>query len=146
MNEYRVGRLTFSHHVFFGGSEQVEVLAYPEVERPNLEEVEARIQKGGFDVLAMVHCETSSGMLNPVEEVGALMKKHNSKATYFVDAMSSYGGVPLDVEGTGIDWIVSSANKCIQGVPGFSYVICKKEALMACEGNSRSLSFDLVSQ
>ena len=53
---------------------------------------------------------------------------------FFVDAMSSFGAVPLDFEKGGIDFMVSSANKCLQGVPGFSYAVCRNEALDKCKG------------
>jgi 2-aminoethylphosphonate-pyruvate transaminase len=60
--------------------------------------------------------------------------------------MSSFGALSIDVAKDGIDYLVSSANKCIEGVPGFSFVICRRAALSACEGNARSLSLDLVAQ
>lgn len=72
------------------------------------------------------------------------MKSHDG--TYIVDAMSSFGAVPIDVGATGIHFLVSSANKCIEGVPGFSFVIAKRDALLACEGNARTLSLDLHAQ
>lgn len=97
-----------------------------------------------FSLVAIVHCETSSGVVNLVEEVAALTREHQPEASIFVDAMSSFGAIPLDLEH--VDYLVSSANKCIEGVPGFSYAICRKSKLMACEGNSRSLSLDLVDQ
>ncbi|PVD25691.1 hypothetical protein C0Q70_13351 [Pomacea canaliculata] len=65
---------------------------------------------------------------------------------YFVDAMSSFGAVPLDVEASQIDFLVSSANKCLQGVPGFSYAIARKSALEKCKGNARSYTLDLYDQ
>ena len=63
-----------------------------------------------------------------------------------VDAMSSYGGIPVDFGKNKIAFLVSSSNKCIQGVPGFSFVICKKEAIKKCKGTSHSLSLDLYDQ
>jgi len=65
---------------------------------------------------------------------------------FIVDAMSSFGGMPLDVQGLGIDFLVSSSNKCIQGVPGFAYLIAKKSELQKCKGNARSLCLDLYDQ
>jgi 2-aminoethylphosphonate-pyruvate transaminase len=65
---------------------------------------------------------------------------------FIVDAMSSFGGVDIPVEELGIDYIISSANKCIQGVPGFSFIICIREELKKCEGQARSLSLDLYDQ
>ena len=63
-----------------------------------------------------------------------------------VDAMSSFGGIPIDIEGLGIDFLVSSANKCIQGVPGFGFVIANKMRLEKCKGIARSLALDLYGQ
>ena len=60
--------------------------------------------------------------------------------------MSSFGGIQINVEELGIDYLISSANKCIQGVPGFSFIIAKIEKLLKCKGNSKSLSLDLYDQ
>lgn len=94
--------------------------------------------------LAMVHCETTTGILNPIDQASELAKQYNK--TFIVDAMSSFGGIPIDVEALQIDYLVSSANKCIQGVPGFGFVIAKKAALVNCQGISRSVSLDLYDQ
>lgn len=94
--------------------------------------------------VAMIHCETTTGILNPLEPIAKLVKQYNK--TLIVDAMSSFGGVPIEVETLGIDYLISSANKCIQGVPGFGFVIVKREVLEATEGNAMSLSLDLYDQ
>ena len=94
--------------------------------------------------VGMIHSETTSGILNDIEAVGKVVKEAGK--TFIVDGMSSFGGVDIDVKGIGIDFIVSSANKCVQGVPGFSYIICKKDALRKCEGKCGSLSLDLYDQ
>jgi len=94
--------------------------------------------------IAMVHCETTTGILNPLEDVAKISAEFGK--TLIVDAMSSFGGIPIDVAGLGIDFLISSANKCIQGVPGFSFVIARKSTLSLCKGNSRSLSLDLYDQ
>ncbi len=94
--------------------------------------------------LVMVHCETTTGILNPIEKVSELAKMYNK--TFIVDAMSSFGGVEMDIPELGIDFLISSANKCIQGVPGFGFVIAKRDELQACEGNANSLSLDLYDQ
>ena len=65
-----------------------------------------------YSTVAIVHCETSSGVMNDVEAVGDLVKLHQPMAHYFVDAMSSFGAVHLDLKN--IDFVVSSANKCLQ--------------------------------
>jgi len=94
--------------------------------------------------VAFVHCETTTGMLNPIEELSEVVKQFGK--TLIVDAMSSFGGVPMDIGTLGIDYLISSSNKCIQGVPGFGFVIAKRDALQKCEGNARSLCLDLVGQ
>jgi 2-aminoethylphosphonate-pyruvate transaminase len=94
--------------------------------------------------VALVHCETTTGILNPMHEIGAVARKH--RKIFVVDAMSSFGALPIDFESCGIDFLISSANKCIEGVPGFSFVFCRRAVLTACEGFARSLSLDLLAQ
>jgi 2-aminoethylphosphonate-pyruvate transaminase len=94
--------------------------------------------------VAVVHCDTTTGLLNPIENIGAIVKSHDR--TYIVDAMSSFGAIPINVAETGIDFLVSSANKCIEGVPGFSLVIANRDALISCGGNARTVSLDLHAQ
>jgi len=94
--------------------------------------------------VAAVHCETTTGILNPIHEIGKVVQKHNR--TYVLDAMSSFGAIPIDFAAGGIDYLISSANKCLEGVPGFSLVIARRSALLACEGYARSLSLDLLDQ
>lgn len=94
--------------------------------------------------VALVHCETSSGIMNPVHEIGAVVKE--LQRTFIVDAMSSFGGMPLNMAEAGIDILISSANKCIEGVPGFSLVIADRETLLASEGVARTVSLDLLAQ
>ena len=94
--------------------------------------------------VSMVHSETTSGILNDIEAVAKAVKARNR--TMIVDAMSSFGGVDIPVGEWGIDFIISSANKCIQGVPGFSFIIADREKLIASKGKARSLSLDLYDQ
>ena len=58
-----------------------------------------------------------------------------SDAAYFIDAMSSFGAVPVNVKDCNVDYLVSSANKCIEGVPGFSFAICRTGHLLSCKGD-----------
>jgi aspartate aminotransferase-like enzyme len=93
------------------------------------------LQKGEqYTMVAVVHCETSTGVINPIEDLGKAVKQYQPQASYFVDAMSSFGAVPINMENGQIDYLVSSANKCFQGVPGFSYVITRKSELLKCKG------------
>lgn len=94
--------------------------------------------------VAMVHSETTSGILNDIQSVGKVVK--DAGRVFLVDAMSSFGGVDIPVADWGIDFLVSSANKCIQGVPGFSFILCRRDQLLASEGKARTLSLDLLDQ
>lgn len=94
--------------------------------------------------VSVVHCETTTGVLNPLEEIAAVVKRHGK--VLIVDAMSSFGGVPIDMAKLGIDFLISSANKCIQGVPGFGFIIARRSLLEQCKGIARSLSLDLYDQ
>lgn len=94
--------------------------------------------------VAMVHCETTTGVLNPIEPIARVVAEQ--RRTFVVDAMSSFGAVPIDFTRCSIDYLISSANKCIEGVPGFSFVIARRSHLTACEGYARSLSLDLLGQ
>lgn len=125
----------------------IEVVAVTcrENERPDVAQIERVLRyHADLDMVAIVHCETTSGIMNPIEEVGRLVQNH--KATYFVDSMSAFGAVPFDFKGCHIDFLVSSANKCIEGVPGFGFAICRREALLATEGWTRTVSLDLLAQ
>jgi 2-aminoethylphosphonate-pyruvate transaminase len=75
--------------------------------------------------VALVHCETTTGILNPLSEIGAVTRRH--QRSLVVDAMSSFGAYPVDLENTGVDYLISSANKCLEGVPGFAFVICQRK-------------------
>jgi 2-aminoethylphosphonate-pyruvate transaminase len=101
-------------------------------------------QDAAITHVSIVHCETTSGIVNPVEAIGTIVREQGR--SYFVDAMSSFGAMPLHLAACGIDYLVSSANKCIEGVPGFSFILARKAALLATEGYARSLSFDLLAQ
>lgn len=94
--------------------------------------------------VAVVHCETTTGMLNPIAEIGRRVK--DAGKTYIVDAMSSFGGVPFDMVDVGADFLISSANKCIQGVPGFGFIVAGTAAIESCAGRGRTLSLDLFDQ
>jgi 2-aminoethylphosphonate-pyruvate transaminase len=116
-----------------------------ETTRPEPAAIEAMLARHPeITHLAMVHCETTTGMLNPLEEVAALCQRRGIRL--IVDAMSSFGGIPIDMGHLGIEFLISSANKCIQGVPGFGFVIARRAALTACAGRARSVSLDLHAQ
>ncbi|MDH8702433.1 2-aminoethylphosphonate-pyruvate transaminase [Dysgonomonadaceae bacterium PH5-43] len=93
---------------------------------------------------AMVHCETTTGILNQLEEISRVVQEY--PVTFIVDAMSSFGGIPIDIDAYGIDFLISSSNKCIQGVPGFGFIIANRKELSRCKGNAHSLSLDIYDQ
>ena len=112
---------------------------------PSAERVEKLLEEDpAITHVAMVHSETTSGILNDIASVAEVVKAAGK--TMIVDAMSSFGGVDIEVGKLGIDFIISSANKCIQGVPGFSFIICNRQKLMESAGKARSLSLDLYDQ
>ena len=119
--------------------------AVAETEQPDIGKI-ASILDGTPDIthVFMVHCETTTGMLNPLSGIAGVVKQHNK--TFIVDAMSSFGGIPMDISDLGIDFLVSSSNKCIQCVPGFAFVIANRDELRKCEGSARSLCLDLYDQ
>lgn len=123
----------------------VETLTYPENEHPNLAEIEKTLTEDpSITTVCVVHCETTTGIINPVQEIGHLVRRLDR--VFFVDAMSSFGAIPLNLAECEIDYMVSSANKCIEGVPGFSFVLARKETLLKTEGYARSMSLDILSQ
>ena len=79
-----------------------------------------------------------------MDAIAEVVKRHGK--VLIVDAMSSFGGVPVDMAKLGIDFMISSANKCIQGVPGFGFILARRSLLERCKGVARSLSLDLYDQ
>jgi len=122
-----------------------QVLNYGETRQPDSKEIDQLLTADkAITHVAMVHCETTTGILNPIDTIVPLVKSHNR--IFILDAMSSFGGIPLNMAQLGIDVLISSANKCIQGVPGFGFVIARRSLLEQCEGVARSLSLDLYDQ
>lgn len=123
----------------------VTVLRSAEDQLPDLVQLEQLLKADpGLTHVAAVHCETTSGILNPIRDIGPIVKRHSKE--FIVDAMSSFGAIPLDAEASGVDYLISSANKCIEGVPGFAFVIVRREVLLRLEGRARTLSLDLLGQ
>ena len=106
--------------------------------------VEETIYNSNSTHIALAHNETTSGILNPIEEIIPIAKKYNKKI--ILDAISSHGGIPIDIDKLDIDYLIGSSNKCIQGVPGLGYVITKKDILEENKNNGKTLSLDLYSQ
>ena len=90
--------------------------------------------------------ETTAGVLNPITDIGRSVKKHLPDCSFIVDSMSAFGAYDVDVHKDQIDYLVSSANKNIEGVPGFSFVICKRDVLERDGIHARTVTLDLLSQ
>lgn len=112
---------------------------------PDLRAV-AEVLTGDPDIthVAVVHCETTSGILNPVEKIAELVAKAGRRL--LVDAMSAFGAIPLDAQTTPYDALAASSNKCLEGAPGMGLVICRQSALEQTKGNAHSLALDLHDQ
>ena len=122
-----------------------EVLRWPENKPVEPSKVREKLRSDPqLSHVAVVHCETTTGILNPIADLGALVRELGR--TFIVDAMSSFGAIPIDLHQAPIDFLISSANKCIQGVPGFSFVLARREKLESCKGVARTLSLDLWEQ
>ncbi len=94
--------------------------------------------------VVVIHCETTTGILNPIEALGPVVRRH--RRVFIVDAMSSFGALPIDFHASAIDYLVSSPNKCLEGVPGFAFVFARRKDLEATDGWARCLSLDLLGQ
>ena len=120
-------------------------VVFPENAQADPKRVEAELAADPtVNMLVVVHCETTTGIVNPIGEIGRIVQA--AKVGYFVDAMSSFGAVPLSLPDCHVDYLVSSSNKCIEGVPGFSFVLARLDALKETQGYGRSLSLDLYDQ
>jgi len=117
----------------------------PEDTPPDLAKLEAMLvaDKAITHVFA-VHCETTSGILNPIVEIAALVARQGRRL--LVDSMSAFGALEIDARQVPYDALAASSNKCLEGVPGLGFVVCRKEALAECKGNATTLVLDLFDQ
>ena len=102
------------------------------------------IEDKSISHVAAVHCEITTGILNPIHKVSQISKKYNK--ILLLDGISTFGGIPIDIDGLDIDFLVGSSDKCLQGIPGVGFVIAKRESITKCKGQAKSLSFDLYDQ
>jgi len=92
----------------------------------------------------LIHCETGTGVLNPLAEVAAICERHGKGL--IIDAMSSFGALPIDARSARFDALVAASGKCLEGVPGMGFVFLRKAILDGCAGHSQSLAMDLHDQ
>jgi 2-aminoethylphosphonate-pyruvate transaminase len=98
----------------------------------------------GITHVILIHCETGTGVLNPLEAIAAICERHGKGL--IVDAMSSFGAIGIDARKTRFDALVAASGKCLEGVPGMGFVFMRQAVLEQCAGNSQSLAMDLHDQ
>jgi 2-aminoethylphosphonate-pyruvate transaminase len=94
--------------------------------------------------VGLIHCETSTGILNPLPEIAAVVQRQGR--SLILDAMSSFAAIPIDARTTPFDAVIAASGKCVEGPPGMGFVLARRNALEKCAGNSSSLSLDLHDQ
>ena len=113
--------------------------------QPSLTELEVTLKADStITHVLVVHCETTSGILNPLEEVAEIVAKHGR--SFIIDAMSAFGAIPLSAKNIQFDAVMASSNKCLEGVPGMGFAVIRQSALERCQGNAHSLSLDMYEQ
>lgn len=121
------------------------ILETPEDTPPDLAKLEATLKAdAAITHVLVVHCETTSGILNPVAEVGAIVKRAGRRL--LIDSMSAFGALAVDAREVQFDALASSSNKCLEGVPGFGFIVCRIAALEEAKGNAHALVLDLHDQ
>ena len=121
------------------------VLRSSPVETLALRDVREALRADPFITHVMVvHCETSCGIVNPIEDIAVLCREAGKG--FLIDAVSTFGALPLDMRRLACEAIVLGSNKCLEGPPGLAWVLADEARLGACKGNADSLSFDLWAQ
>ena len=124
---------------------EVVVLNFAEDEAADPEQIHsALLADAAITHVAQVHCETGTGILNPLTEIATVVKAHGRRL--IVDAMSSFAALPIDLRAMPVDALIAASGKCLEGVPGMGFVIARRTALEAAAGNCHSLAMDLHDQ
>ncbi|MBF5004883.1 2-aminoethylphosphonate--pyruvate transaminase [Diaphorobacter caeni] len=124
---------------------KLSTIDYPESQRVSPADVDkALAADASITHVALVHCETGAGVLNPLHEIALVVAKHGRGL--IVDAMSSFGAIDIDARKTPFDAVIAASGKCLEGVPGMGFVIARRSVLEQCEGHSHSLAMDLHDQ
>lgn len=126
-----------------------ELMSHDHTDAPTVEGVMAKLESNRgrrYTHVGIIQHETSAGVLNPMEEIGRAIKAFDPEISYIVDAMSSFGAYHLDMKASNVHYAISSANKNLEGVPGFGFVLCNRERLRREGVHSRTVSLDLLDQ
>jgi len=117
----------------------------PEDTVPNLTQLDSTLARDSkISHVLVVHCETTSGILNPIDEIANIVARH--ARSLLIDAMSAFGAIPLEANQIRFDAVMASSNKCLEGIPGMGFALIRKDALERSKGNAHSLSLDLYDQ
>jgi 2-aminoethylphosphonate-pyruvate transaminase len=123
----------------------VSTIDYAEDAAVRAEDIDRMLAaKPGITHVALVHCETSAGILNPLSAIAEVVARHGR--SLIVDAMSSFGALEIDARNTVFDAVIAASGKCLEGPPGMAFVIARRSVLERAEGNSHSLAMDLYDQ
>lgn len=124
---------------------RVEAIEWPEDRPVDPQALDRRLAEDAeITHVAVVHCETTSGILNPLEAVAEVVARHGREL--LIDAMSAFGALPCDARALPFAAVIASSNKCLEGVPGMGFALVRHDALAAAAGNAHSLSLDLHAQ
>jgi 2-aminoethylphosphonate-pyruvate transaminase len=124
---------------------KLTMIDYAESAQVRAQDIDQRLaQDPSITHVALVHCETGTGILNPLEDIARVTAKHGKGL--IVDAMSSFGAIDIDVRKQPIDAVIGASGKCLEGVPGMGFILLRRAVLEKCAGNSHSLAMDLHDQ
>jgi 2-aminoethylphosphonate-pyruvate transaminase len=124
---------------------EFEVMETPEDTPPDAAQLTIKLAEDtAITHVLVVHCETTSGILNPIEDIANIV--NDAGRSLIIDSMSAFGAIMIDASEIHFDALMASSNKCLEGVPGMGFALIRQTALEACEGNAHSLALDLYDQ
>ena len=124
---------------------QTTVLSFPEAQSVDVETVEKALKSdSSITHVGLIHCETGTGILNPLQAISDLCRRKN--IGLIVDAMSSFGAYPIEATTLQFDALIAASGKCLEGVPGMGFVFLRKAIIENCQDNSPSVALDLYDQ
>lgn len=122
-----------------------EIMETPEDTPPDTAQLTIKLaEDAAITHVLVVHCETTSGIINPIEDIADIVK--DAGRSLIIDAMSAFGAIMVDASEVHFDALLASSNKCLEGIPGMGFALIRQTALEACEGNAHSLALDLYDQ
>jgi 2-aminoethylphosphonate-pyruvate transaminase len=122
-----------------------QILETPEDTPPDLALLDATLAADpSITHVFAVHCETTSGILNPIGDIARAVATWNRRL--LIDSMSAFGALDIDARRVTYDALAASSNKCLEGIPGLGFVVCRIDALAVAKGNATTLVLDLHDQ